>query len=789
MKSRQDARLPDLPNPNVMPVFLQIDANKFDIESLKSFGIEVIAEEENGFIIGASGDDFRSLREKIKKFIAQEGKYKNKASQFWEINDGIQWRVEQILSNDLKLKWDSIKESDELVVDVGIACYVKMPDQPSRKKNETDSQLKIRTERWKSRKERSEIKRDEIAIARQTEFEKFMSACGGEALGGYVDFDDSFSCRIKISGRGLKDIVLNYQYLFEVVEYEPLTLQDSSMNEAESVSPELVPPEKDAPKVCVIDSGIQEEHRLLAPAIDSSKSISFIPGDTSTADVAGNGGHGTRVAGAVLYPYQIPRNGIYRFPCFVQNARVLEKDGDKTILPLNLYPPKLMENIVRHFDDARIFNMSINSSNACRTVHMSQWASAIDRLIHENNLLFIISAGNIPVNGYSVQSPGIKEHIHSGRNYPNFLLENSSRIGDPAQSSFALTVGSICLDKFDDGLKESFGEKEQPSSFSRTGLGMWGMIKPDVVEYAGDFVREKNTNPNISREVSISPELVKSTYGGGSEVGNDTVGTSFAAPRVAYIGASLQKLYPDESTNLYRTLIAQSARLPSAIFAKPGISDIRHYGYGIPNLQRATENSEKRITLIASGNLSAKQANVYSVKVPTEMRRPGEDYDILLEITLSFTARPRRTRRGTHSYLSTWLDWESSKLNENYNQFVQRILKDMDNLEDQPEDPDTIKWVIRENKDWSKINGIKRQDSSLQKSWCVIKSHELPKELSLAVIGHTGWETDLSEEVPYSVAVSFEALDSNLNVNVYEMIRVENEIPISVEVEQEIIDK
>src|SRR3989344_1696411 len=66
IKSRQDARLPDLPNPNVMPVFLQIDANKFDIESLKSFGIEVIAEEENGFIIGASGDDFRSLREKIK---------------------------------------------------------------------------------------------------------------------------------------------------------------------------------------------------------------------------------------------------------------------------------------------------------------------------------------------------------------------------------------------------------------------------------------------------------------------------------------------------------------------------------------------------------------------------------------------------------------------------------------------------------------------------------------------------------------------------------------------------
>ncbi len=54
----------------------------------------------------------------------------------------------------------------------------------------------------------------------------------------------------------------------------------------------------------------------------------------------------------------------------------------------------------------------------------------------------------------------------------------------------------------------------------------------------------------------------------------------------------------------------------------------------------------------------------YQVKVPEQMRSAGQDYDVLIEVSLSFMAKPRRTRRKTQSYLSTWLDWESSKLNE-----------------------------------------------------------------------------------------------------------------------------
>lgn len=785
VKARSEQNLPDLPEPNVIPVFLQIDTTEFDIESLLSFGIEIIAEEEDGYIIGASSDNFTSLKLKIDKFLKQEGRSKDQAAKLWQINDGTQWRVQEILSDDLRAKWDQIQDGSQYVVDLGIACYVHISIQPAKNKNSSEQKYQRSLQSWRERKARVEVERDELAIKRQDEFEALVIQYGGEILSGYVDFDDSFSCRIKISGKGLKDIVFNYQYLFEVSEHDPLSISNSNPGELENINPDLIGPEGDAPKVCIIDSGIQEAHRLIAPAIDAITSRSFIYGDNSTADVSAGGGHGTRVAGAVLYPNQIPRNGQYQLPCRLQNARVLVQVGGNVSLPDYLYPPELMEEIVDHFKDTRIFNLSINSYSSCKLIHMSQWASAIDRLMYEKDILFILSAGNLSVESGNALRPGIREHIQAGRQYPNYLLEqSSSRIANPAQSCFALTVGSICISKFDDVQKESFGAKDDPSSFSRTGLGLWSMIKPDVVEYGGDFAKEKNANPNLTNEPSISPELVKSTYNGGSGVGQDSVGTSFAAPKVAHIVAHLQRLFPDESSNLYRALVAQSARLPASIFSNPTLNHIRHYGYGIPNLQRAIENSEKRITLIASNKISARQANLYSIKVPEQMNRPGEDYDILVEVTLSFVARPRRTRRKTNSYLSTWLDWESSKLGEDYNHFASRILKDLDEPEESPEDQNSIRWVIRERKDWSRITGIKRQDNSLQKSWCVIKSYELPSVLSLAVIGHKGWECDLSEQVPYSIAVSFEALTGNINV--YELIRIENQIELPVEVEQEI---
>ena len=156
---------------------------------------------------------------------------------------------------------------------------------------------------------------------------------------------------------------------------------------------------------------------------------------------------------------------------------------------------------------------------------------------------------------------------------------------------------------------------------------------------------------------------------------------------------------------------------------------------------------------------------------------------------MAFHAKPRRTRRRMKSYLSAWLDWKSSKFGESYNQFKNRVTQyteedDLSDLDDTTEeDAENIKWKIRENSSWGSVKGFRRQDSSLQKDWVILKPHELSdsEEFSIAVIGHQGWEKDIFQKVKYSLTVSFEVL--NANIEVYELIRIENEI----EVEQEII--
>ncbi len=99
--------------------------------------------------------------------------------------------------------------------------------------------------------------------------------------------------------------------------------------------------------------------------------------------------------------------------------------------------------------------------------------------------------------------------------------------------------------------------------------------------------------------------------------------------------------------------------------------------------------------------------------------------------------------------------------------------------------PESFKWSIASKGNDGEISGVKRQDSSIQKDWCIEKSNQLPEEFLIAVKGHKGWEKDLDKEIPYSIVVSFEILDIEVDVDIYNLIEVENRIEI--ENEQEIV--
>lgn len=743
----------------VIPIFLKINPSKIGNEfDLKQFGIEVISEEEEGFIIGASLDGFKSLNEKIQMFLDNE-RGSATIAEFWEITDGIQWKPNHILSDNLKLIWRDIDENRNYKLEVGIAFDKPIDKKPDPTKRGYANKFQKYNQEL--------VDRDNRFFERQDDFENFIKHYG-QLTSDMISLEDSFCCEVEITGKGFKDLVYNYPFVFEVSEIEEVSGLDSEIDEIGSVEVDVITPDFGAPEVAVIDSGIMEGHKYISPAIIEENSKSYVDGDTSTADYIKNGGHGTRVAGAILYPYGITNLTVpYQLPCFVRNLRVLDKNNKLT----HRLPAELMRQIVEENEGCKIFNLSINSNVASRIKHMSSWAATIDTLINKKKVLFLISSGNI-------SKQDINHFISNGKNYPDFLDEPFCRIANPAQCSFAITVGSVNHSSFEDDFFESLGTNDEISAFSRVGTGIWGMIKPDVVEYGGGLVISKTGNIISSKE-SMSPELIRSTLNGGSAIGKDIVGTSFATPKVSYIVAQLLKLYPEEDINLLRALVVQGARLPNEFFKNPTTRSVKHFGYGIPSLERVTENTHQRATFYNTGNIRAEEGHIYSLNIPEFLRSPAEEYDILIEVTLSYTTKVRRTRQKTKSYLSTWLDWTSSKVSEPFEDFKDYVLKEIEeNVTVYDKDVRNgmagWDWKIKSNTRGT-IDGISRTNNTVQKDWTIIKSHELSNDMSFAVRGHKGWDKT-NGEVPYSLVVSIEILNSNIEI--YEAIKIQNEVEI-----------
>lgn len=751
---------------NIEPVFLQINPRLFaDVNfDLRNLGIEIISEEEDGFIIGASLDNLTSLKEKIALFA--DNKYGGgKVADLWQIIDGNreEWKPEHILSEHLFKHWATIDDNKIYELEVSIAF-----DKPVRVRLNPESRL---YESQLTKYESLNRERTEKMLERQDGFEDFIKFYAGKIESSIIELEDSFGCKISISGKGLKDLVINYPYVFEVTEVETISGITSKETSTFDFDVEILPPASDAPEIGIIDSGIMENHKYLEFAIKKEKSKSYVRDDFSVDDKVEEGGHGTKVAGALLYP-----NGIstlsteYTLPFFVRNLRVLNNQNKLE----HQFPAELMEKIIHDNPECTIFNLSICSNSSFRKKHMSLWAAMLDKLIHEKKVLFITSTGNIT-------RRVIKYYLDSGWLYPNYLSEPYCGLANPAQSSFSIVVGSVNHLTLDTDEWASMGCENEVAAYSRIGSGIWGHIKPDVVEYGGGMQLSKNGQNLISNK-DTSIELLRSTISGGSAFSKESVGTSYAAPKVAHVVAELSKLYNGEDINLIRALLVQGARLPIKYFHNPTKLSIQHFGYGIPSLKRVTENTEHRITFYNTNQIRAEEGQIYSLKIPEELRSQGEEYQILIEVSLAYTAKNRRTRQRTKSYLSTWLEWKSSNLFDSYEDFRNRTLSELpDEVIETYEKSNggAIQWKIRERSSWGDVEDINRNKSSLQKDWVILSSFELPEELHFAVVAHKGWDL-YKEAVPYAITVSIEILGADIPI--YESIRVQNEIPLPIEI-------
>ena len=162
------------------------------------------------------------------------------------------------------------------IIDIGVSCCgnIELPKRPKREDDETDEHYSVREQRWMEKFSAAYMTWDEIKMKREETIESFVSDYDGEimqladGISEMTDLPDSFSARLKISGKCLLDLVLNFAYIFEASEAETIVMGEApENNDSLTENVQIEAPIQSASIVCVMDSGIQEKHKYLAPAI------------------------------------------------------------------------------------------------------------------------------------------------------------------------------------------------------------------------------------------------------------------------------------------------------------------------------------------------------------------------------------------------------------------------------------------------------------------------------------------------------------------------------------------
>jgi hypothetical protein len=277
---------------------------------------------------------------------------------------------------------------------------------------------------------------------------------------------------------------------------------------------------------------------------------------------------------------------------------------------------------------------------------------------------FIVSAGNNnPCNVY--------ENIREIKdNYPGYLLENEDfKITNPATSALAITVGSIAgefriqEERYgSDQIKTPIAKKNQPSPFSRTGQGINGMVKPELVEYGGNQILYESYNRIVEDDGGKVTLLNNQSTG---NILKFDYGTSFSAPKVAHLAGRIANKFPQKSANFIHNMLLIGADYPfepdkTFYNKKDNDSALKTHlsicGYGLSGYDRAVNSFDNRAILFDEGQIGLNRIKIYSLKMPDIFFAEAGKKKIT--ITLTFNPETRSSRGD--SYLGNRMKFQLS---------------------------------------------------------------------------------------------------------------------------------
>ena len=437
---------------------------------------------------------------------------------------------------------------------------------------------------------------------------------------------------------------LDFVARIDVLPRPALTLPQLFGSELRDL-PDAAAPGKNTAIVGVIDSGVRSAHPLLAGAVLAADGVG-----TGIDEGEDQHGHGTMVAALIAHgaiEAAVKRGPPLRPLCRIVSARVLNASNE---FPDDMLWEHDLADAIEWCvaQGASVINVSLGDLRSVSTTkRQTVGAAVIDDLARRHGVTIVTCTGNVSPHDYL-------EDIVEGAavTYPEALLRaEHARLIDPAPAMLALTVGGITTAAAATGLTAQetvlripMGKPGWPSPFTRTGPGVAGAVKPELVERSGTLGIESGRLVDNDAELSVI-----SASASAERVLAFDIGTSFAAPLVTRVAAAVKAKFPDFSSNLVRALVLVSAAAPDfgreLDAARPAdVADavLRLAGYGRPSIARATESTSHRAVLVAEDKIPIDGVHVYELPVPESFRRSGGQRGI--DVALAYDPRTRARR-------------------------------------------------------------------------------------------------------------------------------------------------
>jgi len=573
------------------------------------------------------------------------------------------------------------------------------------------------------------------------------------------------TCRavIRCSGKIFKCLVEDKQWQTKIFwfdtrpQFETLSQTYGNFNIANLGK--FIPPKKDAPIVCIIDSGVTAGNPFLKPVVKEDLLFSFL--SSASENPYDQYGHGSGVASlASYYALNIADEAENEGKIWIASARVLDKNNQ--IEDERLFSKVLIE-IVDTFVKlgVRIFNLSIGIINrkwnaeAKRTVPRRSWiARTIDRLSKEKDIVFVISTGNI-------HCRKVQDYWQNGQTYPDYFADGEATILDPAQAALALTVGSIAPSTLVSGNRigstMAIALENQPSPFTRCGPGIKGEIKPELVEFGGNYIIEENDSvrPNLGTNVMMASNQITPA------IAHDC-GTSFAAPRISHVMAkilsNLQNLDDHISAPLLKAFTVNSASysgLEEDFQLFPQKTDKEQsnrynlVGYGMPDFDRATDCDPYTTILFFQGKIQPKHVAYFNIPVPGCLAAAQQG---VKRLTVTVVYDPPVQRWGLEEYFGLTLKWHMFRGDIKPEDIINAMSQEEeDSLDNSPvEVPNKLNFSPGVN--------LRSKGTVQHGVWEWHKHSEKYSEhfYTLAIATYRKWSSKTLKPVPYAVVVRLE---------------------------------